>query len=874
MKKVFVVAHSHWDHEWYFTMEDADILLVRNMDYLIETLESDPDFTSYHFDAQYAIVEKYLRIRPENRDRLEKLIREKRLFVGPWYTQADAMLGKTEALIRNLLYGVKLSKQAGHSMEIGYLPDIFGQHAYLPSIFQEFGIGDSIFQRGVYNEQVEKELNFIWEAPDKRQIRANNLFFGYGPGKFLRAEPEYLETRLRPILEKLAELNRSTDCLLLPSGGDQVLVRRHFPKTIERLNEMSTDFTFELSDYETFMKEAWADQPFQKVIQGELLACQKSRIHHTCRSERYDMKQLNARVEQKVISILEPLVEMAKQAGLDDPQNELDIIWKKIFDSQAHNGIGASNSDDANHDIVVRLTSAERMADDLINLYQKQLTASLDLENPLTVFNFDAHSFTGHVEATIFTAEECFQIHDANDVPCPFTVLKTERLPGGRAVEVTSKGEKEVTIPDYYRTEILLHVENVPATSWKAYQIASGNQNSELLTETDEQIIQNEHFRIQLMAGIWQVDHLKTGIQTTGLLYFDDTADAGDSFDYSPLEGDQPHYLEQAEWIKTERSSMSERLYVKHSAELPTDLSNRRTNKDRQPFAIYTVLELRRGEPFIRVHHEIDNHIKDHRLRALIPSGFRNVSTCYGDQGFSLLERSTTNPHLATWKQAGFVEAPQPIYPFERIIHLSEADRGFSILANGLKEYQVLPESGEIALTLFRSNGLLGRDDLAWRPGRASGINNKVVETPAGQMLQTMTFDYAIVPEENNPATLFGLADHFEGRQKTYQLQSLNSFHRRLDRFEIPLPQISPSREPLCEISNPAVRMSALKSAFDGNGMIARFYNPSDQPATFDLKVRSGFVAERVTLEELPFGEVPAEIPAKGYLTVKVTRKI
>ncbi|EPC70795.1 glycosyl hydrolase, partial [Lacticaseibacillus paracasei subsp. paracasei Lpp126] len=43
-KSVFAVAHSHWDHEWYFTQEDADMILIENLDYLIETLEENPEF--------------------------------------------------------------------------------------------------------------------------------------------------------------------------------------------------------------------------------------------------------------------------------------------------------------------------------------------------------------------------------------------------------------------------------------------------------------------------------------------------------------------------------------------------------------------------------------------------------------------------------------------------------------------------------------------------------------------------------------------------------------------------------------------------------------------------------------------------------------
>ncbi len=39
-KIVHVVAHSHWDHEWYFTMEDSNILLIENLDYLLNVFRN------------------------------------------------------------------------------------------------------------------------------------------------------------------------------------------------------------------------------------------------------------------------------------------------------------------------------------------------------------------------------------------------------------------------------------------------------------------------------------------------------------------------------------------------------------------------------------------------------------------------------------------------------------------------------------------------------------------------------------------------------------------------------------------------------------------------------------------------------------------
>jgi hypothetical protein len=45
-----------------------------------------------------------------------------------------------------------------------------------------------------------------------------------------------------------------------------------------------------------------------------------------------------------------------------------------------------------------------------------------------------------------------------------------------------------------------------------------------------------------------------------------------------------------------------------------------------------------------------------------------------------------------------------------------------------------------IYLTLFRSVGYLGKRDLLYRPGRASGIDEYEVETPAAQLLTHLSF--------------------------------------------------------------------------------------------------------------------------------------
>ena len=135
-------------------------------------------------------------------------------------------------------------------------------------------------------------------------------------------------------------------------------------------------------------------------------------------------------------------------------------------------------------------------------------------------------------------------------------------------------------------------------------------------------------------------------------------------------------------------------------------------------------------------------------------------------------------------------------------------------------------------LTLFRSVGVLGKDDLVWRPGRASGINNKVIYTPDAQMQQKMTFTYSINYQTNDSVQV----TDYEKRLASitsYQLQKLNTFEMRLDRFELPLSKIDQKEHSrLLEISNQHIIQSIVKKAEDDSGYIVRVYNATSQTQT------------------------------------------
>ena len=175
---VFVIPHTHWDREWYATFQQFRIRLVHVMDALLDLLERDPSYTHFNLDAQTVVLQDYLEIRPEKREILQKLVRERRLGVGPWYVLPDEFLVSGEALVRNLLLGHRLAGEFGHVQKVGYIPDTFGHISQLPQILQGFDIPFAMHFRGLDEGDLKSEL--WWQSPDGSRVLLASFARRYG----------------------------------------------------------------------------------------------------------------------------------------------------------------------------------------------------------------------------------------------------------------------------------------------------------------------------------------------------------------------------------------------------------------------------------------------------------------------------------------------------------------------------------------------------------------------------------------------------------------------------------------------------------------------------------------------------------------------
>ena len=146
--RMHVISGTHWDREWRHTAEQSKPRLCELIDIILNTLEKKDSYETFCLDGGQVVLEDYLEIHPENRDRVKKLVQDGRITLVNWYTLPDTFTVAAEAMLRNLKLGQKMADEFGGAMNSGYTATSYGQTSQLPQIYQGFNITNAIFYRG------------------------------------------------------------------------------------------------------------------------------------------------------------------------------------------------------------------------------------------------------------------------------------------------------------------------------------------------------------------------------------------------------------------------------------------------------------------------------------------------------------------------------------------------------------------------------------------------------------------------------------------------------------------------------------------------------------------------------------------------------
>lgn len=791
-RRVSIVPHTHWDREWYSPFQKFRMRLVEMLDEFLPTLDADPSYNHFMLDGQMAAVDDYLDVRPEAKPVLQRLAREGRLGMGPWYTLPDEFLVSGETIIRNLQVGMARATEFGGAMEVGYLPDMFGHISQMPQIFKLFGFEHAVVWRGVPNA-IDRTA-FWWSSPDGSTVRAEYLWRGYGNGARMDRDPKDLIQRLvafEELTHRAMDGRNPTEPapMLWMAGTDHQAPDPWLGQIVAEVNAMQTDYDLQI----TTLRNHLENGPTNDLPKwtGELRSGGRANLLMGVTSNRTDVRIAASAAERALERRAEPMSALFRPAD-KWPETLLAIAWKEMLRNAAHDSICACSHDEVVDAVMVRFQEARQIGEGLayqakrdlanqcpsagavvINPSQRTRSGLVEIEvpgeGPVTggaqlikerpavrsevTFSADALGTALETLRSYRIDDETYingiDIDETDDLleinlraePWLKDWTELDQVKADIAARVQSKPERPITMRITQRPtlKIVSRVENVPGYGWQHW---TGEASSELLpvAPSGDQGLTNGLLTVA-------VDPATGSISLNGNGGFDqlvDGGDQGDTYNYSPPDHDKIVDVPIGVTIAiVESGPLRGRIDVTRTYEIPERIDdNKRARVGSLSVDVHTRYELHAGERMVRVHTTFDNTARDHRMRALFPLPTAATSS-RADCAFALPERGLRG-------EGGPHERELPTHPAKRFVQAG----GLTVIVDGTSEYELIDGGKTLALTVLRASAMLSRIEMTYRPQPAGPPDF----LRGSQMLGPVEARYALALGDVDP---FALADDF-----------------------------------------------------------------------------------------------------------------
>lgn len=882
---VHVIPHSHWDREWYIPFEHHRARLVALLDSVLELLQTD-EYSSYHLDGQTVALEDYLEIRPQKREIMEKLIREGRLKVGPWYVLQDTYLTSSEANVRNMLWGTRTAEKFGGVCKIGYLPDAFGNAGQFPQLLKQAGMKAAVFGRGVKLMGVDgvsdlerlcpRCSEFLWQSPDGSAIPSIYFVNWYNNGMEIPTDPEEAKKWWD---ERLAASRKyaATGHLLFMNGCDHQPIQRDLAQALETARKLYPDIEFvhaAMDDYADAVLSS-LEEPLETVA-GELEG-QQTDGYGTLRntaSARWYIKALNRRNENLLEKQAEPTAAMAAMAGIPADGDMFDYAWKTLMQNHPHDSICGCSIDAVHSEMETRYHKSIQLTEWLLTEARRALADKISVpkaEAAFAVWNPGAQARTGAVSAVV--GVERLYARDAGGPRAAYAELA--KHPAKNYILTDHEGNEipcliedlgpnfGYDLPDdrfrqpYYERQVRVTFEakDVPAFGYAVYLIQEDEAKAKAESlVTGECAMENDYIRAAINAdGTVDIFDKRTGRSYTGLGVFEDVGDVGDEYVFQQSLGEAITTKGvPAKITLTEVNPARAAFRVEHVMKIPAAADpaifdamremrwreNRIMGRSEETveLKIAATYSLSRSGKQVEVHVELENCAKDHRLRMLFPTDVQGDSH-YADSVFDVLKR--TDIPGPDWVN------PSRCDHMQLFVAAADEKGGLTVANRGQYEYEVLDDRKMLAVTLLRAVGELAD----WG----------VFPTPEAQCLGAFDADFALIP-------LGSEAEVAEGCRMAHEFQTeLETTCILASGGELP------AKHSFLKIEGDGLICTCFKAAVDGNGWVLRLFNAKTEPG--ELTVHTDRRVFRSDIMETCGDEVPGKklaVGPKEIITVRI----
>ena len=880
-----IVSHTHWDREWYLPYEKHHVRLIQLVDALLDKLDGDSAFKSFYLDGQTIILEDYLQVCPENKEKLEGYIRAGRILIGPWYILQDAFLTSGEANVRNMQIGHQDALKYGEPSKIGYFPDTFGLVGQTPQLMLQSGITNAFFGRGVkptgFNNTVSDggyESSFselIWEGPDGSKVLGILFANWYSNGNEIPVDAssakEFWDRKLAD-----AEKYASTGELLYMNGCDHQPLQLDLPEAIRTAEKLYPDIHFVHSNFPDYLHALDTQLNEQ---QSSLINRGLSTVTGELRSQRTDgwgtlvntasariyLKQMNQVGQTILEKVAEPLASIAHLAGKPYPHYLFTYAWKTLMQNHPHDSICGCSVDEVHREMVTRFDKSRHVAESIVLDTAKYIADAIDTKIfaeygtdslPFVVMNTSGWSRTGTVTVELDAARlylrEGFTLEETSrkmlEVDLSGRILVDQH---GDSLSCTVEDlglQFGYDLPDdkfrqsymCRRVRVTFEAAQVPTLGHRSYawvQSVDTTTPEWASLLSGERVLENGSLRVEVAEdGSFTLLDKQSGASYRDLGIYEDTGDIGNEYMYKQPEGEIALTTKgHAAAIRVlEDTPYRAAIEIKLDWEIPAS-GNDLLDAEQRALVYYperkaqrsantVILKLRTVVSLERAGKglHIESTIDNQAKDHRVRMLFPTDILTDVHQVDSMFEiAKRENTPAPEWQNPSNTQHQQAF------VDVSNSNSGLAVANLGLNEYEVLRDGrNTIAITLLRSVGELG--DWGLFP------------TPEAQCLGEHTSRMMLIPHSGDGITSGAYAE-------SYQFQ----IPWTVSQTNVHTGTIAPSYTPVNWVGQP-MAFSSLKMNETTGDLLFRWFNMSrtSSPLSLELNIPHDHLYKTSILEE------------------------
>ena len=803
------------------------------------------------------LLDDLVREFPAYESKIKELVAKGKLTIGPFYTQFDEWTPSAESMVKNCLYGDRVSRSYGaEPIKIGYLPDNFGHPAQLPQIFKNFDIDSLVFMRGMVD--IDKGREFIFIAPDGSEVIAVNYNYSIA-FIYSNNDPEQDNPRIIPfsgggvsrsydmlklmaehkdikgLAEKMVESARenkklfSQKALLFPMGCDHCPPQVDLGKTIECANSIQDEFEFIFTTPDEYIK-ALNKEEIECAYKGDLLGSATDYILLSVLANRINQKIDVYESETLILKYARPIYQALKAMGIKDEKYHalLDNATKKLLINSTHDSIHGACVKEAHDMMAGRSSYAKQAGIDTIDFAFKAISSKLgkwwsDDYKPITIYNPNGKAGVQPFNIWLPIGDKGVEI--INKDGQKFTTVINER----EALPLNANG-----LPYYMPSPIADYKEITVLYSGKPFGIetlAWKTVDKEELAISDDRVIENEYLTVKLNGATLTVEDKQSGFVYENLNLIKEIPDAGDIWnysapyiDYDPLFIDKSH-IESTRVIKAEGKSVIE---VVGKYQLPEKLDGDVWVEDKVTNTFKYIISLYKGVKRVDVKIKLSNKAKDHMTLLEIPFDYK-TDKIFSKGAFVVNKRDVEYTPKKPW-----IERFTEMLPFNEWVASTNGDKGLLIATKGLCAYMVENKDDKTVLSIPINRSIAPMSKINMKRRTVGLVDSRDV---GAQSLLDSEIEYSIFTFNNGK---FPITEEIESF--SYPIVGLG--HYRSHQYGEYTSNI------YCpfEIVGGDVVVSLIDLSYDGKYNLLRFYDITGKNQKVSIKIPS---ANKVYLADM-----------------------